>query len=338
MKATTNKLKNRNGSDLGLYILPFRKAPCFKMGITYDIYDRGSQLGFANFDWTSGFIIQATESHTIAGIESFLKKHLWAFRPKEIPRLSSGNTEIYTSDVLTRVISIIESFSSMPFLGVRITKGIAIDAIFAQRMSASGARGGQINKAVVNGCKRRRPETAFFKFGKECRKTLAWLRALDRKKAFSIMGPLDQLWAVIVLDRSIDDFECGFDTRYRTKGGANGRGCQNGSALVGDFTEIYLEFEHVAPHRFRQRLAKYLAFILPNVVSAVRSRSQQGWPHGFSLAGLEKGSEEICRMAAGLGMLDRIEHFRLETGEFDPSHRRRNLGAPPSGIQGSEPR
>ena len=110
MKATTKTLEKRNESDLLLYILSLKKEPCFKIGITYDIYDRGSQLGFANFDWASGYLIQATESHTIAGIESFLKKHLWAFRPKEIPRLSSGNTEIYTNDALTRVLSIVESF------------------------------------------------------------------------------------------------------------------------------------------------------------------------------------------------------------------------------------
>ena len=315
MKATTKKPEKRNESDLLLYILPLEKERCFKIGITYDIYDRGSQLGFANFDWASGYLIQATESHTIAGIESFLKKHLLAFRPKEVPRLSSGSTEIYTNDALTRVLSIVESFSSMPFLGVRITKGIAIDAIITRRISASGARGGQINEAVVNGRKRPRPETAFFEFGEKSRETLAWLRALDRKKAFSIVGPLDQLWAVVVLDRSIDDFEWVLDTRYRTKGGANQRSCNNSSALVGNFTEIYLEFENVAPHRFRRRLAKYLAFILPNVVSAVRSRSQNGWPHGFSLAGLEKGSEEICRMAASLDMLDRIEDFRLNAAQ-----------------------
>jgi hypothetical protein len=311
MNRTTNQVGKKEGGDLQLYILPFKNESCFKIGITFDIYDRGSQLGFANFDWASGYLIEATESHTIAGIESFLKKHLWAFRPKEIPRLSSGNTEIYTNDALTRVLSIVESFSSMPFLGVRITKGIAIDAIIARRMSESDARVGQINKAVVNGRKRRRTETAFFKFGEKSRETLAWLRALDRKKAFSIVGPLDQLWAVIVLDRSIDDFEWVVDTRYRTKGGANQKSCNNSSVLAGDFTEIYLEFEHVAPHRFRRRLANYLAFILPNVVSAVRSRWHDGWPHGFSLAGLEKGSEEICRMATDLGMLDRIEDFRL---------------------------
>ena len=310
MKATANKLEKRNGRHLRLYILPFKKEPCFKIGITYDIYDRGSQLGFANFDWAAGYLIQATESHSIAGIELFLKKQLRAFQTRETPRLSSGSTEIYTSDALSRVLSMIESFSSMPFLGVRITKGISIDAIIARRMSESGVQSAQISRAVVNGRKRPRPETAFFKFGEECRRTLAWLRALDRKKAFSIMGPADDLWAVIVLDRSIDDFHWNFDTRHRTKGRANGRACQSGSALVGDFTEIYLEFEHVAPHRFRRRLAKYLASILPNVVYAARSRpqSQKGWPYGFSLAGLEKGSEEICRMAAGLGMLDRIEH------------------------------
>jgi hypothetical protein len=315
MKATANKLEKRNGRDLRLYILPFKKAPCFKIGITYDIYDRGSQLGFANFDWASGYLIQATEGHTITGIELFLKKQLGAFQPRETPTLSSGSTEIYTSEALARVLSIIESFSSMPFLGVRIAKGISIESIIAQRMRASGVQNAQISQAVVDKNKRRRLETAFFKFGEECRETLAWLRALDRKKAFSIMGPLNQLWAVIVLDRSIDDFEWVVDTRYRTKGGANQRSCNNSSVLVGDFTEIYLEFENVAPHRFRRRLAKYLAFILPNVVSAVRSRSHNGWPHGFSLAGLEKGSEETCRMAAGLGMLDRIEDFTLNAAQ-----------------------
>jgi hypothetical protein len=315
MKATTRELQKRSGSDLRLYVLPFKNAPCFKIGITYDIYDRGSQLGFANFDWAAGYLIQATESHTIAGIELFLKKQLRGFQPREIPRLSSGSTEVYASHALTRVISIIESFSSMPFLGVRITKGITIGAIIAQRTIGPDAHGGQIKRGVVNG-RKRRPETAFFKFGKQSRKTLAWFRALDRKKAFSIIGPVDELWAVIVLDSSVDDFQCGFDTRYRTRGGANQRDCQSGSALVGDCTEIYLEFERVAPHRFRRRLAKYLVFSLPNVVSAVRSRSHKGWPNGFFLTGLEKGSEEICSMAGGLGMLDRIAHFRLETG-FD---------------------
>jgi hypothetical protein len=309
MNRTTNQVGKKEGGDLQLYILPFKNAPCFKIGITYDIYNRGSQLGFANFDWAAGYLIQATESNTIAGIELFLKKQLRAFQPREIPRLSSGSTEVYASHALTRVISIIESFSSMPFLGVRITKGIAIRAIVAQRTSAPDAHGGQINRGVVNERKRRRPETAFFKFGKQSRKTLAWFRALDRKKAFSIIGPVDELWAVIVLDSTIDDFKCGFDMSYRTKGGANQRNCQSGSALVGDCTEIYLEFEHVTPHRFRRRLAKYLVFSLPNVVSAVRSRSHKGWPNGFFLTGLEKGSEEICSMAAGLGMLDRIEHF-----------------------------
>ena len=313
MKAATNKLEKRSGSDLRLYILPFKKEPCFKIGITYDIYDRGSQLGFANFEWSAGYLIQATESHTITGIELFLKKQLRAFQPREIPKLSSGSTEIYASDALTRVLSIVESFSSMPFLGVRITKGIAIESIIARRMSESGVQNAQTSRAVVDKRKRRRRETAFFKFGEECRKTVAWLRALDRKKAFSIMGPADELWAVIFLDRSIDDFHWSFDTRYRTKGCANAASCQSGSALVGDFIEIHLEFEHVAPcsHRFRRRLAKYLASILPNVVFAVRSRSQKGWPHGFFLTGLEKGSEDTCRMAAGLGI-----DFRLEIG-FD---------------------
>ena len=305
MKATANKLEKRNGRDLRLYILPFKKAPCFKIGITYDIYDRGSQLGFANFDWASGYLIQATEGHTITGIELFLKKQLGAFQPRETPRLSSGSTEIYTSEALARVLSIIESFSSMAFLGVQITKGIAIDAIISRRMSESGAQSAQISRADVDKRKCRRRDTAFFKFGEECRKTLAWLRVLDRKKAFSIMGPADELWAVIVIDHSIDDFHWIFDTRYRTKGCANAAACQSGSALVGDFIEIHLEFEQVAPcsPRFRRRLAKCLVSILPNVVSSVRSRSQKGWPHGFFLTGLEKGSEEICRMAAGLGML-----------------------------------
>ena len=114
MKPTKNKLEKKNGSDLRLYILPFKNAPCFKIGITYDIYERGSQLGFANFAWETAYLIQASEGHTIAGIELFLKKQLRAFQPREIPKLSSGSTEIYASHALTRVISIIESFSSMP--------------------------------------------------------------------------------------------------------------------------------------------------------------------------------------------------------------------------------
>jgi hypothetical protein len=304
MKATTNKLEKRNGSDLRLYILPFKKEPCFKIGITYDIYDRGSQLGFANFEWAAGYLVQATETHTITGIELFLKKQLRAFQPREIPRLSSGGTEIYTSDALTRVLSIIESFSSMPFLGIRITKGIAIEALIAQRMSASGTRIGQINNAV-NGRKRRRRETAYFKFEESCRETFAWLRGLDRSKAFSILGPVDDFWVVIVVDRSVNSFQFRFDVHYRSKGGAKGAYCSPASAICGDHTEIHWDFADVIPGhtRFRRRLAKYLAAILPNVAYAARSRSQKGWPYGFSLAGLEKGSEEIYKMAEDLGML-----------------------------------
>ena len=196
MDRTTNQVGKKEGADLQLYILPFKNESCFKIGITFDIYDRGSQLGFANFDWASGYLIQATESHTIAGIESFLKKHLWAFRPKEIPRLSSGNTEIYTNDALARVLSIVESFSSMPFLGVRIAKGIAIDAIIARRVSESGARGGQINKAVVNGRKRPRPETAFLNLGRNLAKH--WLGfgpwiAKKRSRLWALLTSFGQL-------------------------------------------------------------------------------------------------------------------------------------------------
>jgi hypothetical protein len=73
MNRTTNKVGKKEVGDLQLYILPFKNESCFKIGITFDIYDRGSQLGFANFQWAAGYLVQASENHTITGIESFLK-------------------------------------------------------------------------------------------------------------------------------------------------------------------------------------------------------------------------------------------------------------------------
>lgn len=108
-----------------MYLLAFKNEPLVKIGITEDVSSRVENLG-GYFDLSESCLVTATDRRHARLLERNLHALFLEQRASADDPLTSGNTEIFKSEVLSIALEFIDRFSElMPRADYRVRKGIS---------------------------------------------------------------------------------------------------------------------------------------------------------------------------------------------------------------------
>jgi hypothetical protein len=175
-------------------------------------------------------------------------------RPLNPPDLSSGRSEIYNLSALPVILSVIEALKQF---GLQVTQGIVRESLPTRQPS------------------RTREHGPYFRFHEDTRDAIAWIGSIDRQRAFSILGPQDDFWALIVLHPTIEEFYCSLEFTAQIRCGPllSVRWGSLARVCLTDFCKMisvgggeWRNPERGLDRRLVRRLWRYFSIALPNVV------------------------------------------------------------------------